>query len=192
MHDSISIEAPAGNWYAAYTKHQHEKAVARALASRGFETLLPVYSTTRTWKTGKKVLNLPLFPCYVFLRGRLERRREIVTTPGIHSLVSQAGTPCPIPESEIYAFQQSAKSGCRLEPYPVLRCGEHVRIRSGPMTGVEGILERKKNSCKLIISVEMLGKAAAVEIDSSAVEPTMHLGKGVQVEGFCQPPRGNS
>jgi transcription antitermination factor NusG len=170
MDDNISNESSAGDWYVAYTKHQHEMAVARALASRGFDTLLPVYSTTRVWKTGKKVLNLPLFPCYVFIRGKLERRREIITTPGIHTLVSQAGKPCPIPPAEIHAIQQAAKSGCRLAPYPLLQCGELVRIKNGPMVGVEGILERKKNTCKLIISVEMLGKAAAVEIDSSAVE----------------------
>lgn len=157
-------------WYAVYTKHQHEKNVARVLTLKGFETLLPLYSTIRTWKTGRKKLSLPLFPGYVFLRGRLERRVEIVTTPGVHELLCQAGRPCTIPASEIAGIQQAIDTGSQMEPHPCLECGNKVRIRKGPMEGVEGILVRKKNRYRLVISVDMLGKAAAVEIASCAVE----------------------
>jgi transcription antitermination factor NusG len=172
--DQISLTNGTGScgpeWYALYTKHQHEKTVARTLRFKGFDTFLPSYASTRTWKTGKKILQLPLFPCYVFIRGKLERRLDIITTPGIYALVSQAGKPCPIPASEMDAIQRALSSGRQIEPHPLLKCGEWVRIKRGPMAGVEGILARKKNLCRLILSVNMLGKAAAVEIDSSAVE----------------------
>src|SRR5438045_7233578 len=87
-------------WYAIYTRHQHEKTVARILTSKGFETLLPLYSAVHRWKDRTKLLSLPLFPCYVFLRGGSERRLDIMTTPGIHALVSTAGRPTAIPSCE--------------------------------------------------------------------------------------------
>jgi len=170
MHKQASIGSGNFEWYAIYTNHQHEKTVARMLTLKGFETLLPLYSSTRAWKTGKKVLSLPLFPCYVFIRGELERRLDIMRTPGIHALVCQAGKPCSIPTAEMEAIKKALTSGCHIEPHPLLRCGEWVRIKTGPMVGVEGKLIRKKNVYRLIISVNMLGKAAAVEIDAFAVE----------------------
>src|SRR5205823_10527789 len=89
----------AVRWYAIYTRHQHEKNVAGILASKGFETLLPLYSAAHRWKDPTKLLSLPLFPCYVFIKGGLERRLDILTTPGIHALVSTAGQPAAIPHS---------------------------------------------------------------------------------------------
>src|SRR5882724_5344544 len=89
------------SWYALYTKHQHEKVVARNLACKGFEVFLPLYAAARDWKDRIKLLDLPLFPCYVFIRGDLSRRLGIISTPGIHFLVSIAGKPAPIPAAEI-------------------------------------------------------------------------------------------
>ena len=88
------------SWYALYTKHQHEKAVARNLSCKGFEVFLPLYAAARNWKDRIKLLSLPLFPCYVFLRGDLGRRLDIITTPGIHALVSNGGQPAAIPAVE--------------------------------------------------------------------------------------------
>jgi len=170
IHECISTGCCHEEWYAIYTKHQHEKTVARTLSAKGFDTLLPLYSTTHSWKTGQKLLSLPLFPCYVFVRAALERRLDIVTTPGIHAVVSQAGKPCPIPAAEMLAIKRAIASGLLMEPHPLLNCGEKVRIKNGPMAGVEGLLARKKNAYRLIISVNILGKAAAVEIDSFVVE----------------------
>src|ERR1700688_728357 len=97
------IESQAGQvddlcvWHVLYTRHQHEKMVAQILTSKGFEILLPLYSTARRWKDRTKLLSLPLFPCYVFLRGGLNRRLDIMTTPGIHALVSTGDQPTAIP-----------------------------------------------------------------------------------------------
>src|SRR5262252_1569632 len=104
-------ERPAANWYAVYTKHQHEKVVARNLAGKRFEIFLPLYASARSWKDRVKVLSLPLFPCYVFLKGDLERRLDIITTPGVHGLVSCAGQPVAIPRSEMDPIQRAVETG---------------------------------------------------------------------------------
>jgi transcription antitermination factor NusG len=116
------------------------------------------------------VLSLPLFPCYVFLKGGLERRLDVMTTPGIHAFVSSAGQPAAVPPNEIDAIRRAVQSGMRVEPHPLLRCGEWVRVKAGPLTGVQGILLRKKNLVRLVLSVQILGKAAAVEVDAFLVE----------------------
>src|SRR6184192_2670987 len=130
-------------WYAIYTRHQHEKTVARILTSKGFETLLPLYSAVHRWKDRTKLLSLPLFPCYVFLKGGFERRLDILTTPGIHALVSTAGQPAEIPEAEIEGVRRAVESGASVEPHPLLKCGEWVRVKYGPLQGIEGILVQR-------------------------------------------------
>jgi transcription antitermination factor NusG len=161
----------SGAWYVLYTRHQHEKAVAQNLLNKGFEALLPLYSTARQWKDRTKLISLPLFPCYVFLRGGLERRLAVMTTPGVHSIVSTAGQPTTIPYPEIEAIRRAVEGGFRVEPHPFLKCGEWVRVKCGPLMGIQGILIRKKNIFRLVLSVEILGKAASVEVDSFLVEP---------------------
>jgi transcription antitermination factor NusG len=157
-------------WYALYTKHQHEKAVAQNLTYKGFEIFLPLYAAARSWKDRVKLVYLPLFPCYVFLNGDIERRLDILTTPGIHDLVSNAGQPAVIPTAEIEGVRQAGGGGARMEPHPFLKCGNWVRVKCGLLAGLKGILVRKKNVYRLVLSVEMLGKAAAVEIDAVLIE----------------------
>lgn len=156
-------------WHALYTRHQHEKTVTHILTDKGFETLLPLYNAVRRWKDRTTVLSLPLFPCYVFLKGGLERRLDILTTPGVYDLVSSAGQPLAIPWTEIDAIERALEAGLHLEPYPLLKIGERVRVKYGPLTGVQGILVRKKNLFRLVLSVEMLGKAVAVEVDTCLI-----------------------
>jgi transcription antitermination factor NusG len=160
----------AGSWYAIYTRHQHEKAIAQFLSAKGLQVFLPLYNATRRWKDRTMHLTLPLFPCYLFLRGLKERRLEVVTTPGIVSILSINGEPATIPESEIEAVRRAIEWGNRVEPHPFLRCGDRVRVISGPLQGLEGILVRKKNLYRLVLSVEILERSAAVEVDVSAVE----------------------
>jgi len=175
-------------WYVLYTRHQHEKAVAQILTSKGFEILLPLYSTTRRWKDRTKLLSLPLFPCYVFLRGGLERRLAIMTTPGVHALVSTAGQPAAIPADEIEAIRRVAESGARVEPYPYLKCGDRMRVKCGPLVGIEGILVRKKNLYRLVLSMNMLGKSAAVEIDAFLMERLSPISSGYEGIGHAPAP----
>ncbi len=160
----------AGSWYALYTRHQHEKAVAQILSNKGFEIFLPLYTVAHRWQDRTKQLLLPLFPCYVFLRGELDRRLQILTTPGVHTIVGWAGRPAVIPEVEIDAVRRMVESSLRVEPHPFLKCGDWVRVRSGPLQGLEGILVRKKNLLRLVLSVEVLGRSAAVEVDVCMVE----------------------
>src|SRR3984893_7868657 len=158
------------SWYAIYTRHQHEKMVAQILTSKGFEAFLPLYETTHNWKDRTKALSLPLFPCYVFLKGGLERRLQIVTTPGMYGLVSSAGQPAAIPDIEIEAIRRVVESGVPVEAHPYLKCGNWVRVKCGPLTGIEGILVRKKNISRLVLSVEILGTAASIEVAAFQVE----------------------
>jgi transcription antitermination factor NusG len=161
-------------WYAVYTRHQHEKAVAQGLAGKQFDTFLPLYTSVRRWKDRSVRLWLPLFPGYVFLRGDLERRLPILTTPGVHFVVCLGGQPAPIPATEIDAVRRAVESTFQVEPYPFLRCGDRVRVTSGALEGIEGIVVRKKNSCRLVLSVELLEKSVAVEVGGLAVERLPH------------------
>ena len=157
-------------WHALYTRHKHEKAIALALSIKGFKVFLPLYSATHRWKDRNKPLLLPLFPCYVFLRGGLERQLCIMTTPGIHMLIMSGSRPAAIPDEEICAVRQLVEKAKWVEPHPFLGSGDRVRVRSGPLMGVEGVLVRKKNLFRLVVSVEILGKSAATEVDASAVQ----------------------
>lgn len=167
------------SWYALYTKHQHEKTVARNLLCKGFETFLPLYATAHDWKDRTKILYAPLFPCYVFIKGAIERRLDILTTPGVHALVSNGGQPAEIPAAEIEGIRQVMGSGAHVEPYPFLKCGDWVRVRCGPLAGIHGVLVRIKTIYRLVLSVEMLGKAAAVEIDAVLTERLNEKSRGV-------------
>jgi transcription antitermination factor NusG len=157
-------------WCAIYTRHQHEKVIAQILSAKGIEVFLPLYNATRRWKDRSVQLSLPLFPCYLFLRGIAGFRLEVVTTPGIVSMLAINGEPALIPDAEIESVRRATEWGNRVEPHPFLRCGDRVRVKSGPLQGLEGILVRKKNFYRLVLSVEMLERSAAVEVDVSAVE----------------------
>lgn len=164
-------ERDGRRWHALYTRHQHEKSVAQSLAEKGFEVFLPLYRARRQWKDRVKELSLPLFPCYVFLKSwELERRLDIITTPGVHMLLTVAGRPAVIETQEIEAVRRVVKSTLQSEPHPFLNCGDWIRVKSGPLIGVEGILVRKKNSTRLVLSVSLLEKSVAVEVDAFLVE----------------------
>jgi transcription antitermination factor NusG len=157
-------------WWALYTRHQHEKTVAEILRTKGVEVFLPLYASMRRWRDRKKLLYMPLFPGYVFVRGVLSHRLHVMTTPGVHMILSQGDRAAAIPEDEINAIRQTVEGNYHVEPHPFLKCGERVRVKRGSLCGVEGILVRKKNVFRLVLSVQMLAQAVAVEIDASDVE----------------------
>lgn len=169
----VNHRASQPAWYAIYTRHQHEKSVARFLTSRGFDIFLPLYATARRWKDRTKLLSLPLFPCYVFIEGGLERRLDIVSAPGANGLVSSSGQPAAIPCGEIEAIRRAVDSGAQVEPHPLIKCGDRVTVKCGALEGIQGILVRKRNLCRLILSVGMLGRAVAVEVDTLTIERTI-------------------
>ena len=170
-----STESP---WWALYTRHQHEKVVSEVLSAKGFEVFLPLYESTRRWKDRQKTLLLPLFPCYVFVRGELQRRLQVVTTPGVHMILTHGDRAAIIPDSEIDAIRRSVEGRFRVEPHPFLNCGDRVRVTRGSLDGVEGILVRKKSQFRLVLSVEMLARSVGVEVDVADVEPVGARGNG--------------
>src|SRR5215470_2561297 len=171
---SVKISPGPTDWNAIYTRHQHEKIVADNLARCGVEIFLPTYTVIRQWTDRKKHLSLPLFPCYVFLRGGFEQRWKILAMPSVHSFVMFGSRPAPIPDPEIEAIREAVESGLRVEPHPFLSCGDWVRVKSGPLADIEGILVRKKGSYRLVLSVQHLGKSIAVEVDAFSVQPLPH------------------
>lgn len=158
-------------WWAVHTRHQHESSVRELLSMKGFDTFLPTYKQLRRWKDRKKEITAPLFPGYIFVANAGDERLRIVTTPGVCSIVSIGGTPSVIPSYEIESVRRAIAGPSPIEPHIYLREGDRVRITSGPLAGLEGILVRTKTTCRLVICVEMLGRAAAVEIDGNSVEP---------------------
>ncbi len=158
------------DWYAIFTRHQHEKSVARILSLKGFEIFLPVYTAVHLWKDRRMELSLPLFPCYLFFRGGLQGRWQILSTPGVHALVGPGGQPTPIPQTEIEAIRQVIQRRRQIEPHPYLKRGDWVRIKSGALEGIEGMLVRRKNLFRLVLSVNLLQKSVAVEVDATTLE----------------------
>lgn len=163
-------------WWALYTRHQHEKTVAGMLSAKGFEVFLPLYDSMRRWKDRSKMVSLPLFPCYVFVRGGLNRRLQVVTTPGVHMILFHGEHVATIPGAEIDAIRKAVEGPFRVEPHPFLKCGERVRVIRGTLEGVEGVLARKKSLLRLVLSVDMLAQSVALEIDAADVEPVGSAG----------------
>jgi transcription antitermination factor NusG len=158
------------NWYAVYSKHNHERKSADLLARKGIQVFLPLYRSVRNWKDRKKTLAMPLFPGYVFLKSTLTNKIEILSTPGVFFIVENAGHACAIPEEQIQAIHAIVESNVRFEPHPFLRSGEVVRIRSGPLSGISGIIVKPKNKYRVVVSIELLRKAVAIEVDAADVE----------------------
>jgi transcription antitermination factor NusG len=174
---NLDFEMPPG-WYALYTRHQHEKVVANTLSAQGFQVFLPLYTVEHQWKDRRKQISLPLFPCYVFVHASLSQRVEVLRTPGVHQFVGFSGMPCAIPAEEIEAVRRVIDSSLEVAPHPFLQSGDRVRVKHGPLTGFEGILVRQKNLCRLVLSIEILSRSVAVEIEMSKVE---------RLAGQCSP-----
>lgn len=175
LSDSSQLNGTNDNgWWAIYTLHQHEKSVAKILDARGCDVFLPLYDSVRRWKDRKMKLSLPLFPCYLFVRAETGRRLDVVSTPGVCMIVAQGSRLALVAPEEIEALRRAVHGSSRVEPHPYLKCGERVRVVRGALEGVEGILTRKKNLCRLVLSVEMLARSAALEVDAEDVTPVLH------------------
>ena len=160
----------ARNWNALFTRHQHEKSVAIALSNKCHEVYLPLYRSVRRWQDRAKQVWLPLFPCYVFIREGMDRQLQILTTPGVIHIVGWGGQPAIVPQAQLVAAWRIIESCLLVEAHPYLQSGDRVRVKTGPLMGLEGVLTRKKGVARLVISMEMLGRSAAVEMDVLNVE----------------------
>lgn len=169
-------ESPVGiRWYAAYTTANHEKSVANQLSLRAMEHFLPLYESARRWKDRRVTLQLPLFPGYVFVRMTLRNRLQVLQTPGVANLVEFDGSPAPLPDEEIEALRSTLRKGVKAEPHPYLTVGRRVKLKSGTFVGLQGILKRRKGQSRLIVSVELIHRAVAIEIEETAVGPVESL-----------------
>lgn len=158
-------------WFAVRTAAGREKAVSGQLGNKGYEQFLPVYKAKRQWSDRVKELELPLFPGYLFCRFDVNCRLPVLVTPGVKLIVGYGKAPTPISDAEIEAIRTVIESGAAAEPWPFLETGQRVRIQDGSLTGLEGILLQVKNSWRIVLSVELLRRSVAVEIDRASVIP---------------------
>ena len=158
-------------WFAVYTTPRHEKHVSEILAERQIETFLPLYRANRQWKKSRPVvLDLPLFPTYVFVRIARQARGVVLGTPGVLSIVGSSKEAWPLPELEIDALRSGLLER-KIEPHPYLVVGERVRIMAGVMAGVEGVLVRKKSDLRVVLSLDTIMRSVAVEVNADDIEP---------------------
>jgi len=159
------------NWFALQIRTRWEATTAGLLQSKGLETFLPTYATKRKWSDRVKVVDSPLFPGYVFCRFDVHNRLPVLITPGVLSVVGRGKTPIPVDEREILSIQAAVGSGIRLEPWPYVEIGERVRIQDDVFDGMEGILTSIKGTDRVVISVTLLRRSVALEIDRSRIVP---------------------
>ncbi len=159
------------HWYAAYTCAKHEKRVGAELGARAVEHFLPLYSSVRRWKDRRVQLEFPLFPGYVFVRLALRDRLRVLQIPGVVRLVGFNGLPAALPDTEMELLRCGLSERLRAEPHPFLTVGRRVRIKSGPFAGLEGILKRKKSNLRVVISLELIQRSVAVDVDAADVLP---------------------
>jgi transcription termination/antitermination protein NusG len=156
-------------WYAAYTRANHEKRVANELIAREVEHFLPVYRSVRRWRDRRVELELPLFPGYVFVRLALRDRLRVLQIPSVARLVGFGGSPAALPDAEMKILRAGLSQRLRAEPHPFLTVGRRVRITGGPFAGLEGILKRKKTNLRVVVSLELIQRSVAVDVDAADV-----------------------
>jgi transcription elongation factor/antiterminator RfaH len=156
-------------WYALQCWLRKESLIAAHLEGQGLECFLPKYKSLRAWSDRKKEVEQPLFPGYLFCRFDYTQRRPVVVTPGVLQVVGCGRTPTPIEDREIQAIQIAVASGVPGQPWPYLEVGERVRIHTGKLSGIEGILVNFKGNHRVVLSVTLLQRSVALEVDLSWV-----------------------
>jgi transcription termination/antitermination protein NusG len=176
--DGEAMRKTAGNslsiterrWFAVYTTCRHEKRVAQHLEQRQIEHFLPLYRSQHRWKDGSRVMvDLPLFPGYVFVRVDCSSRVGVLAVPGVVSMIGTALRPAPLPDFEVETLR-AGLDPLRAEPHPLLTVGQRVRIRKGSLAGVEGIVIRTKGGIRVVLTLDLLMKSIAIEVDGDDVE----------------------
>ncbi len=161
------------NWYCIYVKSRHEFKVFERLTKTGIKSFLPAVERLRKWKDRKKLVKFPLFPGYLFvyIEKSYELMLKVLKTPGVVTFIKNPkGEPEPVPETEIQPLKRAIESKKDIDPYPYLKEGQKVRIKSGPLEGVTGILKKKEKQHYLILSINILQRSVSVKIDTSEVE----------------------
>ena len=158
-------------WYALRTRSNFERVAALSLSGKGYETFLPVYQCRRRRRDRTVEVELPFFPGYLFCRFDYQRRLPILTSPGVVNIVGGRTFPETVSEVEIATVRAIVESHLRAEPWPFLEMGQPVRIFDGPLAGVEGILVDSKGRHRLVVSITLLQRSIAAEIDARWIRP---------------------
>lgn len=158
-------------WFALQVRTRHEIGISDYLRAKGYEQFLPLYKCRKRWSDRIKEVQAPLFPGYLFCRFDPQARLPILKTPGVVQVVGNGRAPIPVCDSEISALQTLIASGLPNQPWPFLHAGDKVQIQGGPLRGLEGVLVAFKGNCHLVLSVTLLQRSVAVEIDSALVKP---------------------
>jgi transcription antitermination factor NusG len=159
-------------WFAILTRTGREKSAASLLENSGYECYLPVSKLVRRWSDRTKKIEVPLFPGYLFCRMNPYDRLPVLITPGVIHIVGVGKTPIAVEEDEIAAIQRVGKSSLATMPWPYLRVGHTARIEEGPLKGLMGIVVKVKSGMKLVLSVSLLQRSVAVEIDRRWITDT--------------------
>jgi transcription antitermination factor NusG len=157
-------------WLAVHTWSRHEKFVSVQLRNKEIETFLPLYPSPKKWKNRMAAADLPLFSGYLFVRIADHHRLAVLQTPGVSKFIGFQNRPAVIPNEEIAQLEIAVKGGM-LAPHPFLNVGDRVRVQSGALEGLTGILVRDKKGERVVLSVELLSRSISVELDSVDVEP---------------------
>lgn len=166
------LQSELKNWYALHTRPRHEKIVVQRLSERGVETFLPIISEVHRWSDRRKTVQLPLFSCYVFARFAPNRadRLHVLRVGSVLALVGSRGEGTPIPDEQIDAVRTLVEGTLPWSDYPFLKVGQRVRIRSGALDGLEGILVSRNGASSLVISVDAIQRSLSVRVEGYQVE----------------------
>jgi transcription antitermination factor NusG len=168
---SVSGSGAELNWYALHIRSRHEKRVAERLHSQSTETFLPLHRSRHTWKNGVHAnVEIPLFPCYLFARASTYDRIRLLQNPGVLGFAACSSRPTIIPDEEI-SILRTATESLKAEPHPYLNSGDSVRIVAGPLAGMTGILTRRKQEYRVVLSVEAIMRSIVVEVSEFDIEP---------------------
>jgi transcription antitermination factor NusG len=168
-------------WFAIQVRTRYESVAATVLRGKGYESFLPMYKSRRRWSDRIKEIQLPLFPGYLFCRLDPQNRLPILKTPGVVQIIGVGRNPMPLDEYEVKAIQTVVQSGLSREPWPFLQVGNRVRIERGPLSDLDGILLALKGHYRIVLSVTLLQRAVAVEIDRAWVS-RVSAGKTAQAD----------
>lgn len=158
-------------WYAVQTSARHEKRIHQRFIERSLESFLPLYETISRWKDRKVRVQRPLFPGYIFVHLDLAERLNVLQVAGVAHFVTFGGVAAPVPTPEIESLRVGLLSGLRVEPHPFLKLGRRARVKSGPLQGMVGILLRRKNQDRFVISLDLIQRSVAVEVDAFELQP---------------------
>ncbi len=167
----MSLESNNPRWFALQVRTRWEGSTAVLLSGKGYQTFLPTYKTKKRTNGRVREVESALFPGYVFCQFDALKRLPILVTPGVISVVGQGRIPMPIDDGEVAAIQTIVSSGFRAEPWPYLAIGQKIRIEQDVLRGLEGILVSFKGTHRIVVSVSLLRRSVALEIDRSCVKP---------------------